>query len=243
MDPRPFLNIDLGELPGEPESLYQAAHLANIACGGHAGDDHSMAQALARCRRHGTLAGAHPSYMDREGFGRRRLEITPADLTEAVRLQCARLGEAASQASLRIRHVKPHGALYHAAHQDAAVAHAVIEGAIAALGRDLVLLGPRGGALAEAVKAAGLGYAVEGFADRATRADGSLVPRDQPGALITEPSAAVTRALDLAQAGEVDTLCVHGDTPGAAAIAHAVRQALDDWHRHGYRPGTSGSRT
>ncbi|HEX2571585.1 MAG TPA: LamB/YcsF family protein [Polyangia bacterium] len=240
MSPRPFLNIDLGELPDEPESLYQAAHLANIACGGHAGDERSMALALDRCRRHGTAAGAHPSYVDREGFGRRRLEIAPGDLTQAVHLQCARLAEAAHRVSLPIRHVKPHGALYHAAHADAAVARAVIEGAVAALGRDLVVLGPAGGALAEAARAAGLGYAVESFADRATRADGSLVPRDQPGALITDAAAAAARAWALAQAGQVDTLCVHGDTPGAEAIARAVREALDEgdgYRRAKPRPG------
>jgi UPF0271 protein len=239
MRPRPFLNIDLGELPGEPESLYPAAHLANIACGGHAGDEHSMAQALARCRRYGTAAGAHPSYVDREGFGRRRLEIAPGDLAQAVRLQCAQLAEAASRLSLPVQHVKPHGALYHAAHEEAAVARAVIEGAAAALGSEIVVLGPAGGALAQAAHAAGLAYAVEGFADRATRADGSLVPRDQPGALITEPAAAATRAWALAQAGQVDTLCVHGDTPGAEAIARAVREALEHWY--GHRQGRPGS--
>lgn len=238
MRPRPFLNIDLGELPGEPESLYRAAHLANIACGGHAGDARSMAEALARCRRHGTAAGAHPSYVDPEGFGRRRLELAPEDLEQAVRLQCARLVQVASEVSLPIQYVKPHGALYHAAHQEAEVARAVIQGAVAALGQEIVVLGPAAGALAEAARAAGLAYAVEGFADRATRADGSLVPRDQPGALITEPAAAVARAWALVQSGQVDTLCVHGDTPGAEAIAGAVREALD--HACGGRQGTPG---
>lgn len=240
MRPRPFLNIDLGELPGEPESLYQAAHLANIACGGHVGDAHSMAQALARCRRHGTAVGAHPSYVDHEGFGRRRLEMAPDDLAQAVRLQCARLVEAASQVPLPVEYIKPHGALYHVAHQEAAVARAVIEGAVAALGKDIVVLGPAGGALAQAAEVAGLAYAVEGFADRATHADGSLVPRDQPGALILEPEAAATRAWSLARAGRVDTLCVHGDTPGAEAIARAVREVLERWYVH--RQGGQGPR-
>jgi len=220
------LNIDLGELPGEPEELYALAHVANIACGGHAGDDASIAEALRRCRAHGTRVGAHPSYPDRAGFGRRPMVMPPAELRASVLEQCARLATHARHYGIPVTSVKAHGALYHDAAVDPATARAFVDGAVDALGAGFTLLGPDAGPLPGMARQAGLLYAREGFADRRARLDGSLVPRGEPGALIVEPSEAATLAHELAASGRFDTLCVHADTPGALAIARAVRQAL-----------------
>jgi UPF0271 protein len=222
-----LLNIDVGELPNEPQALYEEAHLANIACGGHAGDDASMHRALQLCRAWGTRAGAHPSYPDREGFGRRPMTIAPEQLRASVAKQCSLLSAIARALGEPIRYVKPHGALYHAAGAQAAVADAVVGGAVEALGAGLTLVGPEHGELSAAAARAGVGYAREGFADRATRPDGSLVPRSEHGALLLDPVACADRARMLASRGDVDTVCVHGDTPGAVLIAHAVRAVLD----------------
>jgi UPF0271 protein len=222
-----LLNIDLGELPDEPEELYASAHVANIACGGHAGDRASMSNALARCRAHGTRAGAHPSFPDRAGFGRRTLPMATAEMRRVVADQCAELATVTREAGVPIEFVKAHGALYHAASADAELAEAVLGGALEALGPSVTLIGPPTGALASAAARAGVAYAREGFADRATRADGTLVPRSEPGALILDPRAAADRARELLRGARFDTVCVHGDTPGAAAIARAVRAALE----------------
>jgi len=221
-----LLNIDLGELPDEPEELFAIAHLANIACGGHAGDDTSMRRAVELCRAHGSRVGAHPSYPDRDGFGRRAVTIAPGELQRTVADQCKRLVAIARSLGEPVVSVKPHGALYHAT-RDAAVADAVVVGALEALGGAVTFVGPRAGALAAAVARAGGDYAREAFADRATRPDGTLVARDQPGALIVDPAACALLARSLAERGDVDTVCVHGDTPGAVAIARAVRAVLD----------------
>jgi UPF0271 protein len=223
---RVWLNVDLGELPDEPEELYACAHVANVACGGHAGDDASMRRAIALCTAHGAMLGAHPSYPDRQGFGRRHLAMAPDDLRRSLGDQCARLAALASEAGASIAFVKPHGALYHEAQGDEATAEAIALAARLALG-GVTVVGPARGALARAAARATLPFAREGFADRATREDGSLVPRGQPGALVLDPGAAAARALDLVSAGEVDTICVHGDTPDAVAIARAVRRVLD----------------
>jgi UPF0271 protein len=222
-----LLNIDLGELPDEPEDLYSSAHVANIACGGHAGDRASMHRAVALCRAHGTHVGAHPSFPDREGFGRRALPIAPAEMRRVVADQCAELAAVAEEAGARVEFVKAHGALYHAAQADADLAEAVLGGALQALGPNVTFIGPPTGALASAAARARVSYAREGFADRATRPDGTLVPRSEPGALVLDPRAAADRAAELLRGAQLDTVCVHGDTPGAAAIARAVRAALE----------------
>ncbi|MDY7231524.1 5-oxoprolinase subunit PxpA [Hyalangium rubrum] len=224
---RCLLNIDLGELPDEDEQLYALAHVANIACGGHAGDERSIREALERCVRHGTQAGAHPSYEDREGFGRRALEVTPEVLRAQVAAQCARLAAQASAVGVPVQFSKPHGALYHAANRDPALARAVVTATKEVLGPRVTVIGPGAGALREAALAEGLSYAREGFADRATLPDGTLVPRGQPGAVITDPTVARENARRLSQSGTVDTLCVHGDTQGAVGIAREVRAVLD----------------
>lgn len=221
------LNVDLGELLGEPEELYALAHVANIACGGHAGDRASIVRALQRCTKHGTRVGAHPSYPDREGFGRTAMVMQPADLRATVREQCERLATEARALGIAVTSAKAHGALYHAASADPAIAGALIGGAVDALGRGITVLGPAAGCLADVAREAGLLYAREGFADRGTRADGTLVPRGQPGALLVDPHAAAVRAGEILASGRFETLCVHGDTPGAVAIARAVREVLD----------------
>lgn len=222
-----LLNIDLGELPGEDEQLYALAHVANIACGGHAGDEGSVRQALERCARHGTRAGAHPSYVDREGFGRRALEVAPEVLRAQLAAQCALIAGQAGALGVPLEFAKPHGALYHSANRSLPLARAVAGAVSQVLGPQITLIGPGAGALSEAAREAGLAYAREGFADRGTLPDGTLIPRGQPGAVITDPQVARQNALRLAQGGTIDTLCVHGDTPGAVAVARAVRAALD----------------
>lgn len=221
------LNIDLGELPDEDERLYEYAQVANIACGGHAGDASSMRRALESCARHGTRAGAHPSFEDRENFGRKELQVAPEVLRGQVAAQCARLTALAHEVGVPVRYAKPHGALYHAANRDAALARAVVDGVVESLGPGLTFLGPGSGALHDAARNAGLAYAREGFADRGTRPDGSLIPRGQPGAVLTDPNVARENALRLALGGTVDTLCVHGDSPGAVDMAREVRTVLD----------------
>lgn len=230
-----LLNIDLGELPGEAEDFYALAHVANIACGGHAGDEVSIRQALERCARHGTRAGAHPSYEDREGFGRRALEVAPEVLRAQLAGQCARLAEQAKALGVAVAFAKPHGALYHSANRSLPLAQAVVAAVSEVLGPRVTLIGPDSGALSQAARQAGLAYAREGFADRGTLPDGTLIPRGQPGAVITDPQVARENALRLAQSGTIDTLCVHGDTPGALAVARTVRAALDS-----LKPPSSG---
>jgi UPF0271 protein len=239
--------MDLGELPDEPEALYGLAHIANVACGGHAGDDDSMARAVALCAAGGTALGVHPSYPDREGFGRREQAMPPAELEATVAEQCGRLVAIARRAGVPVTYAKAHGALYHAASRDLAVARALVAGAGRAadglVGRrsaaadglaggraaadTVTWIGAAGGALERVAADAGLAFAREAFADRATRSDGSLVPRGEAGAVIADEAAVVAQALALARRGDVDTLCLHGDTPGAVALARAVRAALD----------------
>lgn len=220
-----LLNLDAGERDDETEELWAPCDLLSIACGGHAGDEQSMTRVVAYCaRRRRPAIGAHPSYPDREGFGRRTIEISSQALRDSVAAQCAALATVAAAHGARVRYVKPHGALYHDAARELSSASAVLIGARQALGSDIVVIGPPRGVLHDAALDLGLAYLREGFADRATRPDGSLVPRSEPGALITEPAAAAARARELA--GEVDTICVHGDTPDAIAIVRAVREAL-----------------
>lgn len=219
---RALLNIDLGELADEPAELYALADVANVACGGHAGDDASMRAAVALALRHGTALAAHPSYEDRARFGRVSIDVAPAALREMVRAQCASLARlAAPNVVLRM---KPHGALYHDASRSRAIAEAVVDGAIAALD-EVAIVGPPSGALADASRARGRPYVREGFADRAYLPDGTLVPRAQAGASIGDPAVAAAQAVRLAREG-VDTICVHGDGPNAVAIARAVHLAL-----------------
>jgi UPF0271 protein len=235
------LNADLGEtVDGVPtaddEAMFAVISSANVACGGHAGDAASMREAVERAERHGVAIGAHPSYADRANFGRVRHDPPPAQLRASVRGQL----EALRAAGADVRYVKPHGALYHAVtvspEQADAVAAAVAD-VSAALGRALPVLG-LDGEIARAVAAAGLPFRREAFLDRGYTPTGALVPRGQPGDLLEDPDAVAARAVRLAVDGVVDavdgtvvdadavSLCVHGDTPQAVAMAVAVRRAL-----------------
>lgn len=206
------LNADLGEVEGDL-ALMAIVTSANVACGGHAGDAATMAAALAEAAARGVVVGAHPSYLDREGFGRRECDAPPRlvarQVAEQVERLCA-LGE--------VRYVKLHGALYHRANHDAALAEAILE----ALPVHHVLAQP--GHLVEAARRRGFGATIEGFCDRAYNKDGSLVDRSLPGALLTDPAAVVAQAVTLA--GRVGSLCLHGDTPGALELATVVRRGL-----------------
>lgn len=219
-----LLNIDAGEHEDEPELLYELADLVHVACGGHAGDDASMDRVVRACARAGTKVGAHPSYADREGFGRRALAVPPDVLERQVEEQIRSLAAVARSHGVTIASAKLHGALYHEANADPEVAAACVR-AVAETGTPAVV-GPARGELANAASRAGLRYLREAFADRRVRPDGSLVPRTEPDALVVDPRTCAARARELAEREDVDTICIHSDTPGALAIARAVREAL-----------------
>jgi UPF0271 protein len=219
-----LMNLDAGEHPDEPEALWALFDVLNIACGGHAGDAASMERVIRWCAASGCAIGAHPSYPDRPGFGRRTSAIEPPALAATITEQCAALAAIARRHARTIDYVKPHGALYHDAAASDVIARGLVGAVTAVLGDGIVVIGPPAGALREAAAARGLRYASEGFADRRMRDDGSLVPRTEPRALLTEPSEAAAQARALA--AHVDTICVHADTPGALAIAGAVHRAL-----------------
>ncbi|MDZ3822066.1 MAG: 5-oxoprolinase subunit PxpA [Pseudoxanthomonas sp.] len=235
------LNADVGELPGTDGRALDAGLLAlvsrcNIACGGHAGDAGSMAATIALAQERDIGIGAHPAYPDRAGFGRRRLDIAPAALAAALATQVAALQAVAAARGATVRHLKPHGALYNVAATDLATARLVV--AVAADAGIGQLLGPPGSAFAVAAADAGLGFIAEGFADRSYEADGSLTPRTLPGAVLASAAGVAAQALRIVRQGEViartgerlrlcvQTLCLHGDTPGALALAHGLREAL-----------------
>jgi UPF0271 protein len=218
------MNLDAGEHDDEPVQLWALFDILNIACGGHAGDTASMERVVGWCVASRCAIGAHPSYPDRPGFGRRTMAIEPQALAHAVAEQCGALAAIARGHGRTVDYVKPHGALYHDVARSDALARALVGAVTDALGDDIVVIGPPTGALREAATARGLRYASEGFADRRMRDDGSLVPRTEPGALITDPATAAAQASLLA--ARVDTICCHADTPGALAIAGAVHKAL-----------------
>lgn len=219
-----LMNLDAGEYADEPEELWALFDVLNIACGGHAGDATSMERVVRWCVGAGCAIGAHPSYPDRSGFGRRSMAIDPPALGAVVSDQCAALASVAARHGQAVAYMKPHGALYHDAAANPALAGAVIAATAQTLGPRIVVIGPPSGALRAAAEAHGLHYASEGFADRRMRDDGSLVPRSEPGALLGDPTEAAAQARALA--ARVDTICVHADTPGALAIAGAVHRAL-----------------
>jgi UPF0271 protein len=235
------LNADLGEsfgawTMGDDAAMLRLVTSANIACGFHAGDAVTM---LATCRlaaEYDVTVGAHVSYRDLAGFGRRAMDVPPAELRAEVLYQLAALSGVARVAGTTVSYVKPHGALYNRIVADREQADAVVS-AVAAFDPSLALLGLAGSAASAAAADAGLAFVREAFVDRGYRADGSLVPRGQPGAVLSGDAVA-SRAVRLATDGtviaddgtrirvEVDSLCVHGDTPGAVVMAEAVRSAL-----------------
>ena len=214
------LNADLGEGDTDDDGLLAVVSSANVACGGHAGDAATMRRVCAEAARRGVRIGAHVSYDDREGFGRRDRDVPRAQLAADVLRQIGALA-----AFGEVAYVKPHGALYNRIVHDDQQAGAVID-AMKAWRAPLPVLGLPGARVLALARAAGLPAVEEGFADRAYTADGRLVPRTQPGAVIHDPADAARRAVALAHSGRVRSLCVHGDTPGAVAMARAVREAL-----------------
>ena len=239
------VNADLGESYGQwrlGDDDALVAHLtsANLACGFHAGDYLVMDAAVELCVRNGVAVGAQPGYPDLLGFGRRPMAMAPDEVESAVRYQIGALDAYCRAHGVEMQHVKPHGALYNQAVGDPALAAAIAR-AVARFSGDLALVGLAGSEpMAAAASAAGLRFVPEAFADRAYVSDGTLVPRSRPDALITEPGAAAEQAVSIAVDGMVratdgtsvevqaETICCHGDTPGAVAIAAAVRRALDE---------------
>ena len=238
------LNADVGEgvgpwPMGDDERLIPLVTSVNIACGAHAGDPLTIDRTVRAAAAHGVAVGAHPGYPDLVGFGRRDLDMAPDELEASLVYQIGAVAAFARAAGTPLRHVKPHGALYNLAARDPAVA-ATIARAVARVSGDLILVGLAGSSLVTAAADAGLASAAEAFADRAYEADGTLRSRRQPGAVLGSPDLAAAQALSIVRDGCVtshdgqvvavraDTICIHGDTPGAAEFATAIRAALAD---------------
>ena len=236
------LNCDAGESfgawsLGDDDALFTVVTSANIACGYHAGDPSTMESTVRSAVRHGVAIGAHPSYPDLEGFGRRSMRVSQAEAEAFVLYQIGALQAVARANGGSVTHVKPHGALYNDAARDIALARAIAS-AVRRSG-DLRLVGLAGSAFVDAASSAGVTFVAEGFCDRTYGDDGHLISRSIAGALITDPSTAARQAVDIAVNGRVrsasgasvavaaESLCIHGDTPGAIDIARAVRAALE----------------
>ena len=242
------LNADLGEGFGrwrltDDEALLHSVTSANVACGFHAGDPAIMREVCADAAARGVAIGAQVSYRDLAGFGRRSMDVPPDELAAEVAYQIGALEIFAAAAGVHVAYVKPHGALYHRIVRDEVQARAVVEGvllAARATGRELPILGLPGAAVLRIAVAAGIPVVTEAFADRAYLPDGALVPRPQPRSVVKDPQSVVARAIAIATAEPItaydgsqirvqaQSLCVHGDTPGAAALAADVRAALAD---------------
>jgi 5-oxoprolinase (ATP-hydrolysing) subunit A len=236
------LNCDMGEMPeaiadGTQEALMGFLTSVNIACGAHAGDEATMRTTIEQAMRRKLAIGAHPGYADRANFGRLELDLSADEIAESVFEQVSKLGEMAAKCGARVGHVKAHGALYNQAARDAAVAEAIAEG-VARWRRDVVLVGLAGSVMLEAFRRAGFSVAAEAFADRRYEPNGSLRSRKFADALVSNPAEAAAQALHITQAGivaasdgreirvEAQTICIHGDTPGAVKIAAAVGERL-----------------
>ena len=237
------LNCDMGEsfgryTLGEDSVLLDIVTSANIACGFHAGDPVVMADTVQQAVRKEVAIGAHPGYPDLQGFGRRAMALSPSELIAVILYQIGALAGFTRAAGTRLSHVKPHGALYNTAARDKVIAEAVVK-AVKSFDPSIIVVTLPGSILQNIAESQGLRVAAEGFADRAYQADGSLVPRSQPDAVIHNPDHVAERAVRMvtnqrvqSYTGEdivfnIDTLCVHGDTPGAAQIAQKVRTALE----------------
>jgi UPF0271 protein len=236
------LNADLGESfgvwrLGDDDGMLRLITSANIACGFHAGDPATLARTCRAASENDVRIGAQVSYRDLAGFGRRYIDVTPEDLRADVIYQIGALQGLATAAGADVCYVKPHGALYNTVVTDHSQARAVAEG-VRAVSPELPVLGLQGSALFDAAQALGLRCVAEAFADRAYRPDGQLVSRREPGAVITDPGTVADRVARMVSRGEttaadgsviaveVESVCVHGDSPGAVEIATAVRQRL-----------------
>ena len=232
------LNCDLGEGCGSDAELMRYISSANIACGFHAGNGDTMRRTVEMALEHGVAIGAHPGYADPENFGRTQMNLAPAEVRQLIFDQLEALKRVCDQLGAKIRHVKPHGALYNQAAKDRELASAVVE-TVAAWDRDLIFYGLSGSEMINAAEKMGLRTASEVFADRTYRSDGSLTPRTEPNALITETETSVTQVLDMIRYGRVrstdaimvaikcETICLHGDGEHAVEFASLIRERLD----------------
>src|SRR6266702_90232 len=236
------LNCDMGELPeaiadGTQEALLRSITSANVACGGHAGDEHTMKTTIEQALRWKLAIGAHPGYPDRANFGRLELKLPAEMIAESVFEQVRALAEIAAACGARLAHVKPHGALYNQAVRNRELAEAIAEG-VARWRKDVVLVGLAGSPMLDVFREAGFAVAAEAFADRRYEPDGTLRSRKFEDALIRNPEEAAWQALGIAERGiviandgsevavDAQTLCIHGDTPGAPEIAATVARTL-----------------
>lgn len=232
------LNADLGEGDAYDNELLRIVSSCNVACGGHAGDEDSMTRTVRSAIANGVAVGAHPGYPDREGFGRRSGYMAGDELYNALTAQVTEIADIAAHLGARLSHVKPHGALYNDAVRDRGLADIIARVTAEAPGAP-AFVGMANTELEFAAQRHGLAFVAEAFVDRAYEPDGTLVPRTEPGAVHDVLSVATTQAVRLAEAGEAtarngeivkvraDTLCIHGDTPGAAEKARAVRDVLE----------------
>lgn len=236
------LNCDMGEMPeaisdGTQESLMPSLTSVSIACGGHAGDSKTMKATIEQAIRYKVDVGAHPGYPDRANFGRLELKLPPEVIADFVFEQTRALAEVAAVCGARVTHVKPHGALYNQAAGNRVVARAIADG-VGRWNRDVVLVGLAGSLMLDVFREAGFRVAAEAFADRRYESDGTLRSRRFEDALIRDPAEAGEQALRITERGTViarggaqiatnaQTICIHGDTPGAPAIAAAVAKTL-----------------
>jgi len=236
------LNCDMGELPeaiadGTQEALLRSITSANVACGGHAGDERTMHTTIEQAMRAGVAVGAHPGYPDRENFGRLELKMSAEAVANSIYEQVRALAGVAAKCGAKLVHVKPHGALYNQAVKNRELAEAIAQG-VAKLSKDLVLMGLAESPMLGVFREAGFAVAAEAFADRRYEPDGTLRSRKFENALIRDPAEAAKQALSIAQRGMVtahdgtvvkltaQTICIHGDMPGSVQIAVAVAQAL-----------------
>ena len=236
------LNCDMGEVPeaiadGTQEALMRSVTSVNVACGGHAGDEQTMKRTIEQALRWKVAIGAHPGYADRENFGRLELKLPPKEIANSVFEQVCALAEVAERCVARIGHVKPHGALYNQAVHSRELAEAIAEG-VARWRRDVVMVGLAGSPMLDVFRKAGFVVAAEAFADRRYEPDGTLRSRKFEDALIRDPAEAARQALGIVERGVViacegtevsvdaQTLCIHGDTPGAPEIAATVARRL-----------------
>jgi 5-oxoprolinase (ATP-hydrolysing) subunit A len=236
------LNCDMGEMPeavadGTQESLMKSITSANVACGGHAGDEAMMRTTIEQALRHNVNVGAHPGYPDRANFGRLELNLSTEQVADSVHAQVELLARIADSCGAKVVHVKPHGALYNQAVKNRELARAIAQG-VARWSRDVVLVGLAGSPMLEVFREAGFVVAAEAFADRRYEPDGTLRSRKFDDALLRDPAQAAQQALGMVERGAVvssdgsevpvnaQTICIHGDTPGAMQIAAAVSKLL-----------------
>jgi len=231
------LNSDLGEGAGQDEALIPLVSSVNVACGAHAGDETTIRRTIELARAHGVAVGAHPGYPDRAGFGRRPVALRAAQLRASIVYQVRVVRSIARELGQPLVHVKPHGFLYNLAVRDRGLAE-LVAGAVHDVSPGLTLVGLAGSESLRAAQAVGLPVAAEAFADRAYEADGSLRSRELPGAVHGRPAQAAGQALSIVRDRrvqawdgswvpvEADTICIHGDSPDAVAMARAVREGL-----------------